>query len=164
MFGKGWTVRLADVTDGTSNTLMVGEFSRFKNEPATFSDGTPSFFNISSPGGWFNGTINNDTRLQVFGYTVPRINASASRAGLIQNTIILGSNTDSWWFTTPTSGVLNPAAREYGQFGFRSQHPGGANFLTSDGSVRFIKESINPTVYRNLGSKAGGEVTSSDSY
>ena len=160
MFGKGWTYQIRDVVDGTSQTLMVGEFSRFRNEPAAFTDGTPSFFNISSPGGFFSGTLGGDTRLQVFGYTVPRINASAQRGPIFPG-IISGSNTASWWLLS--SGALNPAAREYGQFGFRSQHPGGAHFLTADGSVKFLKESINPTVYRALGTRAGGEVVSSDS-
>ena len=65
-------------------------------------------------------------------------------------------------------------ARNAGQFGFRSQHPGGAHFLFGDGSVRFLKETIdmgspnyadhNLGVYRKLSTKAGGEVISADAY
>ena len=45
-----------------------------------------------------------------------------------------------------------------------SFHPGGANFVFGDGSVRFIKETIDMPTYWSLGTKAGGEVVSSDSY
>ena len=45
-----------------------------------------------------------------------------------------------------------------------SNHPGGVNTLFADGSVRFIKSSIAQTVWWALGTKAGGEVISSDSY
>ena len=46
----------------------------------------------------------------------------------------------------------------------RSYHPGGVNVLLGDGSVRFIKNSINGSTWRALGTVAGGEVVSSDSY
>jgi prepilin-type N-terminal cleavage/methylation domain-containing protein/prepilin-type processing-associated H-X9-DG protein len=45
-----------------------------------------------------------------------------------------------------------------------SNHPGGVNVLFGDGSVKFIKNSINQVTWWALGSRAGNEVISSDSY
>ena len=46
----------------------------------------------------------------------------------------------------------------------RSYHPGGVNALFADGSVHFVKNSINFQTWRALGTVGGGEVISSDSY
>jgi prepilin-type N-terminal cleavage/methylation domain-containing protein/prepilin-type processing-associated H-X9-DG protein len=46
----------------------------------------------------------------------------------------------------------------------RSYHPGGVNALLGDGSVRFIKSSIDGRTWRALGTVAGGEAISADSY
>lgn len=48
--------------------------------------------------------------------------------------------------------------------GFGSPSPGGANFLFVDGSVHFLKNTIDPRVLRSLGTPAGGETVSSDTY
>ncbi len=45
-----------------------------------------------------------------------------------------------------------------------SNHPGGCNFLFADGSVKFIKDTIDLQTYWSLGTRAGGEVLSADSY
>ena len=45
-----------------------------------------------------------------------------------------------------------------------SRHPGGVNTLFGDGSVRFMKNSINAMTWVGLGSIKGGEVISADSY
>ncbi len=45
-----------------------------------------------------------------------------------------------------------------------SYHTGGVNCAMADGSVRFIKDSVNQKTWWALGTKAGGEVLSSDSY
>jgi prepilin-type processing-associated H-X9-DG protein len=46
----------------------------------------------------------------------------------------------------------------------RSYHSGGVNALLGDGSVRFMKDTMNFQTWRALGSSSGGEVISSDSY
>lgn len=42
--------------------------------------------------------------------------------------------------------------------GFRSFHPGGANFLFCDGTVKFVSQNIDMGTYRALASRANGEV------
>ena len=61
--------------------------------------------------------------------------------------------------TTGASGVANP-----GVISLSSFHPGGANVLMTDGSVHFLKDSTNPLVILELGSRAQGEIVSSDQY
>jgi len=48
--------------------------------------------------------------------------------------------------------------------GGASSHPGGVNVLMGDGSVRFIKNTIARNIWWGLGTRAGGEVISSDQY
>ena len=45
-----------------------------------------------------------------------------------------------------------------------SWHPGGVNVTLADGSVRFVKNSINIQTWMALGTRGGGEVISADSY
>ena len=47
---------------------------------------------------------------------------------------------------------------------FGSLHPGGGNFLFVDGSVHFLKNSINVPTYWALSTRNEGEVISSDAY
>jgi prepilin-type N-terminal cleavage/methylation domain-containing protein/prepilin-type processing-associated H-X9-DG protein len=55
-------------------------------------------------------------------------------------------------------------SQDNGIYSFRSQHPGGANFVFADGSVKFIKEAVARAVYRGLATRASGEVISADSF
>jgi prepilin-type N-terminal cleavage/methylation domain-containing protein/prepilin-type processing-associated H-X9-DG protein len=49
-------------------------------------------------------------------------------------------------------------------YGFRSQHPGGMNAGFADGSVRFLKMTVNQFIYRALSTRGMGEVISADAF
>ena len=58
---------------------------------------------------------------------------------------------------TPSSGNMNDQDAA-------SRHDGGTNFLFSDGSVKFLKNSINLAIYQGLSTRAGNEVIAADRY
>jgi prepilin-type N-terminal cleavage/methylation domain-containing protein/prepilin-type processing-associated H-X9-DG protein len=158
MFSTEWSHTIASATDGLSNTLLFGEMSRFRNEPA----GSNFMFNLI---GWFwagppwtgDPAWPLDTRPTGGATCVPRLNAPADTTG----NIFIACFTP---VTFPPDWVPVPACRDLGQFGFRSLHPGGANFAMADGSVRFVKDGINVPTYRALATRAGGEAIGADQY
>jgi prepilin-type N-terminal cleavage/methylation domain-containing protein/prepilin-type processing-associated H-X9-DG protein len=58
----------------------------------------------------------------------------------------------------------NNGGPTYASLSASSYHSGGVNVLFADGSVKFVKNSVNGVTWRALGSIAGGEVISADSY
>jgi prepilin-type processing-associated H-X9-DG protein len=48
--------------------------------------------------------------------------------------------------------------------GASSSHPGGVNVAFLDGTVRFVKNSINQNIWWAIATKAGGEIVSADSF
>ncbi|MDG3007834.1 DUF1559 family PulG-like putative transporter [Paludisphaera mucosa] len=71
-----------------------------------------------------------------------------------------GQNVQMDWDSTDE----NDGGPTYMSLAATSRHSGGVNALMADGSVRFVKDSISGVTWRALGSIAGGEVISSDSY
>jgi prepilin-type N-terminal cleavage/methylation domain-containing protein/prepilin-type processing-associated H-X9-DG protein len=149
-FSRNRVNRLGDIRDGTSNTFGVGEFSRFaENHPLEFGNSWTRFATFGWPG--------------LTGVTIPQTIASTTPApnqSVLVPNASTGSGPEAWW----TDPAIEPLARRQGQFGFRSQHPGGLHFLFLDGSVRFIKDSIQIQTYRALGTKLGRETVSADQY
>jgi prepilin-type N-terminal cleavage/methylation domain-containing protein/prepilin-type processing-associated H-X9-DG protein len=130
-YRTGQTTVLSQITDGTSNTILVGE-------------------GLSAQLGCNSLWVANGG---VAGTAIP-MNLLTERAPCTDQTNM-----------APTFGSLDIGCRfSYAAAGFKSEHAGGVNFLFCDGSARFIKESIARTTYAALGSKAGSETISSDSY
>jgi len=124
--------------DGMSNTLLVGDFARFPNDPDSIFNVWNTALPIGSP------NVAGVTRPQALATTVPRLNARL--------------RIPDYPPSSPVSWKSDPNNLTVGQFGFRSAHPGGADFLFGDGSVRFLKDSIDVRgVYQPLSTRDGGE-------
>jgi prepilin-type processing-associated H-X9-DG protein len=124
--------RFADVTDGTSNTLLLGE----RPPSADFQFG----WWYAGVGQQFTGSA--DMAL------------GAREPNLLP--VVTGSTCGPGRYSfRPASGFGDPC----GMFHFWSPHPGGANFAFADGSVRLLGYSANP-ILPALASRAGGEPTS----
>jgi prepilin-type N-terminal cleavage/methylation domain-containing protein/prepilin-type processing-associated H-X9-DG protein len=121
---------VAEVTDGTSNTLMFGERKRY--DP-TYDRIYGSSFANRSGWAWANNLSGFDF---LFGTEVP-INW------------VIPAN------LTSDPGFVNEDLR-FNAFG--SFHPGGANFGMADGSVRFLPDSTPLLILQYLVTCAGGEV------
>jgi prepilin-type N-terminal cleavage/methylation domain-containing protein/prepilin-type processing-associated H-X9-DG protein len=129
MFWGNSAIRLADVMDGTSNTIMIGES---RTEPTYVKDGQGmDFWQFGCPqsGGWVSGGLGGTEYSEGLGSTGPKINSRKDP-------------------TVP--GVIM-------EMSFGSYHPGGAMFVLADGSVRFIAETVNLPIYQAAGSRDGGE-------
>ena len=162
MFGADIGIRISAVTDGTSNTFLFGEVSRWPNEPASFLMEANATFaaNVSQ---YYSGEV----RPMTGAFVIPQLNSPPDVDGSVTNACF-GSAVvpPDWW--NPTAPNYNAAAaaacRKLGQWAFRSLHPGGANFAFADGSVHFVKNSVNYATYLGLGTRAAGEILSSDAY
>ena len=136
-------VSMADIGDGTSGTLMVSERSR------NLADATWSgvFGSRSVPGPLF--TKQGWPVQSCVGMMFLLMGRSGPSSDIVSGRIP-GGNT--------------PNAPGAGADGFASLHPGGCQFLLSDGSVRFIKETVATPVFQALATRAGGEILGSDQY
>jgi len=155
LFYMGSSVKIADISDGTSNTMMFTERAH-----AILSDTDKVCWHW-----WTSGNYGDTMFLTLF-----PINPQKK----LKNAAIGGGGNGNAYVAAPSS-----------------LHPGGANFCMADGSVKFIKETINawpfnqqtgiPTnvfqdanslyfstppggVYQALSTRAGNETISQDAY
>ncbi len=131
-------IRLEDISDGTSQTIFVGE---------KLNDGLGE--------GWASGTR---ASLRNSGSGINSASQRGSRA--------LADSDDGGDNAAASKSAIAAGADDGLRFvgGYSSRHPGGANFSFGDGSVRFIKNSITPRIFRWLANRSDGEIISSDTF
>ena len=122
------TVKFADITDGTSNTLLMSEVIMAAND--TDFDIRGDFLNDDRPCSQFM-----------------TINTPNSGTDVTPYCLNNGINPPC---TTTGSANSHKAAR--------SKHSGGVNTLMGDGSIRFVSNTIVLSTWRALGTMNGGEV------
>jgi prepilin-type N-terminal cleavage/methylation domain-containing protein/prepilin-type processing-associated H-X9-DG protein len=127
-------VRFAAVTDGLSNTIAAGERTPFLSD-SVWPGVVPGSAHFSY------GQFANDDWDGPGSYV-----ASNSGPSIYQAPAIIH----------PPNSPVGDTDEMY------SLHPGGANILLCDGSVRFVKASISLATWAALSSRCGGEVISSD--
>ncbi len=188
IFSYGSSASIAAVTDGTSNTIAFSETLVYPdggsvglNQPYRGS-ATPSAANpqalavnvMTLPN--FMTLINADLQTCNQAFQAGGSNLASGIYSAGYSWALAGA--DSTYFTTvvpPNSPQANWASCRFGCQGcgtspganyanVSSFHPGGVNAAFADGSVRFIKNSVNMLTWMQLGTKGGGEIISSDSY
>jgi prepilin-type N-terminal cleavage/methylation domain-containing protein len=141
---KNGKPRMADVTDGLSNTIMYGESA---GRPFVYRKGAKKFGNLPTDrvnaGGWARPASD----FSINGSSYDGATFPGPCAINCTNGEQIGGT-----FPHPTYGSEGTAEA----FAF---HPGGAVFGMGDGSVRLIASSINIRDFARMVTRAGGEVT-----
>ncbi len=138
-FWLAYGASLAEITDGSSNTVEMPELRQTPSPDASHIDRRGRIWNDDS------------ATYQVTAKLTP--NSSAPDLGTCLNNPVPG---------TPCVPGGSSSLQFY--IGSRSAHPGGVNSSFCDGSVRFVKNTISLLVWQALFSAAGGEVISADQY
>jgi prepilin-type N-terminal cleavage/methylation domain-containing protein/prepilin-type processing-associated H-X9-DG protein len=178
------SVRFRDVTDGTSNTVMMSEAIRSVGADFTLAAGALPKFNYQatlngssgvsagllsfpglagSGGGWVNGpagVIGDPDLASVWPLkTSWRGAASAALRGRGVSWAHPGAvSTLTNGYNPPNSRIPDVVVHFTGFFGPRSWHTGGAQILMGDGSVKMLSDNIDTMLHRGLHSRNGGEV------
>jgi prepilin-type N-terminal cleavage/methylation domain-containing protein len=141
--GPNFGARLDQITDGTSNTLLLAEYVRA----------------VSDNGNDLRGAVWVDEAGSAMIFTRPP-------AG------ILGSYTpntpagDVLYHCTNLPAMNRPCRQNTNELvesaAARSMHPGGVNILLCDASARFVGNGIQPATWAAAATIAGGEVPGND--
>jgi prepilin-type N-terminal cleavage/methylation domain-containing protein/prepilin-type processing-associated H-X9-DG protein len=182
MFAYWVAYGIQNCSDGTSNTILYAE-SLVGNTTYTISPRNQRNNSVTGVTGASGAEAADASALNYQSVLVPAMQACTIAYQSGTNVTPVNGNRWGWGATTMTlfHTIVTPNSRQYPFNSCRDQcggcgpddsifsnaqsnHPGGINVLMSDGSARFIKDSINPQTWMALGTKANGETISSDSY
>ncbi len=132
-FGENTRKGIRDISDGSSNCLVVGE--RYTPQESS-------------------GSVPNTTMGDCFWAGVP-LGASPTSGSWLQ-ALVVGECTTKVNFGNSTAAGGAP---RIDTAGFGSMHTGGCHFLMGDGAVKFISENVDMNTYRALSRISDGNIT-----
>lgn len=153
-----WPVELREATDGTTNTLMIGErnyqirawmIGAYWNEPRDPPPADRRARNLPPPDGPQPASAM--FAMKNFDADVPLNNDPYVQAYLGHDSVNYG---DRPFMENPNRVI------SVNNLPFASYHPGGVNFCTGHGGVEFLSEDIDIAVFLAYGSRNGGEIIS----
>jgi prepilin-type processing-associated H-X9-DG protein len=158
--------RISEITDGTSNTIAIGEdagrdpryLSPYIQDVYTTGVSTTAYLLAFSPAD--PGPAGGEALFRRY-WRWAEPDECFGVSGTPNNKYRPDHEATSWLATGPFIAQGNNAGNNDELASF---HPGGVNVLMGDGSVRFLKDTVNPVTLRGLVTLAGGEVLSSDQY
>jgi len=186
MFTFGQSIGLRDCTEGSCNTVAFSEW--------LVGDGRGQYYGNQSPSSTYRGNMLVGGSGNFPTYFDARQDVAGTLAGLAACAASFTPTTSAivdfkgWYWSMGTAGftmfntIQTPNDSQYKFGGCRlaappgdwpdssqtvgaaSSHSGGVNVLMADGSVKFVKDTINRMTWWSLGTKAGGEAISADAY
>jgi prepilin-type processing-associated H-X9-DG protein len=138
--------KLDEPWDSPNNLPLLSQMPRTYLCPSDAPSGefTTRYQGIAGPGAIFDGSK---------GTPLNDITDGTS------NTLLVAESDQPVPWTKPDDVDITAITTSLG-----SRHPGGFNALFADGSVRFLKVTINPAILQALGTRKGGEVVGADGY
>jgi prepilin-type N-terminal cleavage/methylation domain-containing protein/prepilin-type processing-associated H-X9-DG protein len=167
VFGPNYSPGIAQLTDGTSNTIMATDVKVYN--PLCGPKATvPAYTTTTAPA----PNTDPNTAAPAYASCVPgqghtfwadgNVHETAMTTAWPPNMII--KNSAGVGDLDIETNLVSSGGPTVAAIVARSYHSGGVNTLMGDGSVRFVKSSINGSTWRSLGTPNGGEVVSGDAY
>ena len=176
IFAYYYAYGVRDATDGTSNTIAFSEALAENQGMPTYRGN--SIAGVSDPGAYvfdiqtiLVATLNqalqnctNDFRASKDLVFQKGLTWAYGAKGFTMFNTIQTPNDRQYSFGSCQFGCPKCGINVANFVGAQSNHPGGVNTAMADGSVKFIKDTVARQTWWALGTKAGGEVLSADSY
>jgi type II secretory pathway pseudopilin PulG len=143
-FQVGEGTKLRQITDGASHTMVMGEAAGGDDWPLGLGPGSsvPSAAGLNADVPWLSGMPGNELFLPVLISSAFACTREPMNKRPVTNTMVqLASGTDC---RSSANGGPHMTSN------FRSDHAGGGQFLTCDGSVRFLAEAVDLALFRRL--------------
>lgn len=162
-FGYNSTCRPADISDGLSQSMLMGEKAGSRLVYGGWNSSFPTL-DVEYP--WAMAAVayfaptGNENDPSSFWVVGPFAVTSDIRLPNCPDNVDLAEP----YPMNPFPGLVPPSSDERPFYSFQSVHQSGVHFLFADGAVHFLQESIDQHVYESLSTINAAEVISMEAY